>query len=172
MGFKTASLVLFGLLASLSNTAPAGSKHNVYLVHCEPEECPIGLCEPGEFTITAATFFSTGSVANNGKAVVKPDAIGKLSGYNPSFESATSKNVRLGREGTFTWNITAAAKTYKKGELAGLATLGSEPFACFKDAATKFAIRDDGDKYTCTADYWCGSYDVGTTPVNNDDYIV
>lgn len=162
MAFKTVSLVLF-LLASVSTAAPAlGSKNNVYLVRCEPEDCPIGLCDPGEFTITAATYFSTSAVPASGRAVARPDGIGKLSGYNPSFESATSKNVQVGRAGRFTWSIATAAKTLKKGEIAGTATLGTEPFVCFRDAATKFAINDDLERYECTAEYWCGSTDVGT----------
>jgi hypothetical protein len=173
MGFKTASIALF-LLASIVSAAPQGSKHNVYLVRCDPEDCPIGLCDPGEFTITAATYFSTGAAPTSGRTAAKPDGIGKLSGYNPSFESATSKNVRVGRAGTFTWSITTAAKTLTKGEIAGTATLGTEPFACFKDGTTKFTITDDLDRYSCTADYWCGSTDVGSgtpaTPPAEEDF--
>ena len=163
MVLKVASLAIL-LIASISAAAPAGSKHNLYLVKCEPEDCPIGLCDPGDFTITAATYFANGPVADSTR-IITPDGIGKLSGYNPGFESATSKSVRLGREGTLSWSIATASKSLTKGSLAGTATLGAEPFACFKDGTSKFTIRDDGDRYKCVADYWCGSIDITPTPV-------
>jgi len=159
MGLKAASLALL-LLISLSTALPAaGSKHNAYLVRCEPEDCPIGLCDPGDFTLTAATYFAT-TVTPDATKVLTPDGTGKLSGYMPAFESATSKSVRVGRAGTFSWSIATTSKTLTKGSVAGTATLGTEPFACFKDGTTKFSIRDDGDRYRCTAEYWCGSIDV------------
>ncbi|KAF2201227.1 hypothetical protein GQ43DRAFT_480892 [Delitschia confertaspora ATCC 74209] len=154
-------LSLLLLLTTISTSAPAGSKHNIYLTRCEPDGCPIGICDPGEFTLTAATLFRNGPVTpTTGSRVSTPDAIGKLSGYNPGFEGSSTKSVRLGRDGTFSWNITTGSNKLTKGALVGDGALGTEPFACFRDGSTKFAIREDGDRYSCTAEYWCGSLDV------------
>ena len=71
-------------------------------------------------------------------------------------------------DGSFTANISTKAGSLKKGEIAGDATLGSEPFVCFKDGVGKFVIQDEGDKYTCTTNYWCPSIDVSApAPVSS-----
>ena len=160
MLFSTAALLAATLLPSLALAAPQGSKHNVYLVSCEPNECPIGECEPGDFTITAAAYFANGPVAE-GNPRVTPTALGKISGYLPKWEG-TKRSIRLGSNGSFSSNIGAKSSSLKYGDIAGDATLGTEPFACFKDGKEKFQITDDGDRYTCTTDYWCASVSAGS----------
>jgi hypothetical protein len=160
MILTTASLLAATLLPSLALAgplAPLGSKHNVYLVHCSPDECPIGLCDPGEFTITAAAYFRNGPITDSTSRITTPTTLGKLTGYNLKWEGV-KRTVKVA-DGSFTVNISAKAASVKKGELAGDATLGTEPFVCFRDGVGAFAIRDDGDRYTCTTDYWCPSID-------------
>ncbi|KAF2117904.1 hypothetical protein BDV96DRAFT_644242 [Lophiotrema nucula] len=155
-------LTLAALLSSTTLAAPAGSKHNVYLVHCDPQDCPIGLCDPGDFTIAAAAYFANGPVTEGTTRVSTPTSLGRLSDGILKWEG-TSRSVRLGTAGTLKSNIPTSARTAAKGDLAGDATLGTEEFVCFKDGSTKFAISNDGDRYTCTTDYWCGSVDAGST---------
>ncbi|KAF2796794.1 hypothetical protein K505DRAFT_323053 [Melanomma pulvis-pyrius CBS 109.77] len=170
MILTAASLLAATLLPSLALSgplAPAGSKHNVYLVRCEPNECPIGDCDPGEFTITAAAYFRNGPITEGTTRVSTPTALGKLSGYAPKWEGI-KRTVRLGTDGTFTVNIGAKAASASKGDIAGDGSLGTEPFVCFKDGTTKFAITNEGDRYTCTTDYWCPSVDASTTPPKSE----
>lgn len=149
------------MIPTLTLSAPtevAGSKHTVYLVRCEPNECPIGACDPGEFLINAAAYFRSGPVS--GSSRVKPTSLVQIDGNQPAWEGQ-KRTFKLGREGTFTTNIPTSAKTADKGSIAGDATLGSEPFVCFKDGTTKFTTDVDDDRYTCSADYYCPSIDVG-----------
>lgn len=163
----TALLGALALLLALSQAAPAGSKHTVYLATCVPEDCPIGLCDPEDFNLIAAGYFRNGPPTSTYTA---PTALGTLSGFSSSWEG-TKRSVRLGTDGTFTSNISAAAKTAAKGDIAGDGTLAggsligdsSEPFICFKDGSTKFRATHDLDDYTCTAAYYCPSVDVGTS---------
>jgi hypothetical protein len=160
MIFTTASLLAATLLSSLalsSPLGPLGSKHNVYLIHCSPNECPIGDCDPGEFSITAAAYFRNGPITESTSLITVPTSLGKLTGYQPKWEGV-KRTVRVA-DGSFTANISAKAGSTKKGEIAGDATLGSEPFVCFKDGVGRFAIQVEGDRYTCTTDYWCPSID-------------
>ncbi|KAF2709363.1 hypothetical protein K504DRAFT_346698, partial [Pleomassaria siparia CBS 279.74] len=138
--------------------SPLGSKHNIYLVHCEPNECPIGDCDPGEFTTTAAAYFRNGPITESTTKVSTPTALGRLTGYQPKWEGI-KRTVRVGTAGSFTSDIGAKAASLKKGDIAGDGTLGAEPFACFRDGTGKFLIADDGDRYTCTTEYWCPSVD-------------
>ncbi|KAF2463987.1 uncharacterized protein BDR25DRAFT_307462 [Lindgomyces ingoldianus] len=154
----TATLLFLSIFLSEALAAPAGSKHNIYLVKCEPNECPIGLCDPGEFTIMGAALFRNGPVTS-GTRVTKPDVFTEVSGYRSQWEGA-KRTVRMGTDGTLTSNISSGAAALAKGQIAGDATLGSEPFTCFKDGSTKFTISRDGDAYTCTTSYWCPSVDV------------
>ena len=153
-----------------------GSKHNVYLANCDPNECPIGACDPGDFHLTAAIYFSSGSVSGTGTN--RPTGLGKLSGSNTKWEGA-KRTARFDSDiglssGTFVSQIDKAAATAASGSLAGNGTLtvggglggGSgdgESFACFKDGTSKFVITYDTDRYTCTTDYWCGSLDTGSS---------
>lgn len=149
-------------LALSAPAAPAGSKHNVYLVHCEPNECPIGSCDPGDFTITAAAYFRNGPIAEGTTSRVQtPTTLARLNGDNTRFEGSR-RTFRFGSDGTFTTNIPASARTAASGSIAGDATLGEEPFVCFKDGKTKFQINNDDERYTCTTDYWCASTDTST----------
>ncbi|KAF2740569.1 hypothetical protein EJ04DRAFT_558569 [Polyplosphaeria fusca] len=152
MIFRSAFLLSLTALVATTSAAPAGSKHNIYLTRCTPTSCPIGACDPGDFGITAAAYYSTATSA-------VPASIGTIDGYQPKWEGA-SKAIRLGTT-TFTSAIQAAAARAKKGDIVGDAKLGSEPFVCFKDGATTLGFTYDDTKYSCTADYWCGSVDVG-----------
>jgi hypothetical protein len=168
-----AAALLFGAyLPSLATAAPVdtpapitalGSKHTVYLVRCEPNECPIGYCEDDEFRITAAAFFRDGPIDASAPTtrVQTPTTLTTLSGNQPAFEGS-KKTFRFGRDGTFTTNLPTGAKTASKGSIAGDATLGTEPFICFKDGTSKFGIRYDDERYTCTTQYYCPSVDVGS----------
>ena len=91
-----------------------------------------------------------------------PTNLARLIGYQPAFEG-TTRSFRFGLDGTFTTNIPVTAKTAASGSIVGDATLGTEPFIVFKDGATKFTIAIDGDRYTCTTDYWAPSVDAGST---------
>jgi hypothetical protein len=161
MIFTTVSLLAATLLSSLalsSPLAPLGSKHNVYLISCTPNTCPIGDCDPGEFTITAAAYFRNGPITESTSRITVPTSLGKITGYQPKWEGV-KRTVKVA-DGSFTANISTKAGSLKKGEIAGDATLGSEPFVCFKDGVGKFVIQDEGDRYTCTTNYWCPSIDV------------
>ncbi|ORY09162.1 hypothetical protein BCR34DRAFT_568883 [Clohesyomyces aquaticus] len=159
MMFKTTTvLCALSLLLSSTLAAPAGSKKNIYLLKCEPNECPIGVCEPDEFTVTAAALFRNGPV-KAGATTAKPDVLALLSGYRPKWEG-TRRTVRLGTEGTLTTNISAGAASLPKSQIAGDATLGNENLVCFKDGSTTFGITYEGDRYTCTTTYWCPSIEV------------
>ncbi|KAF2261476.1 hypothetical protein CC78DRAFT_356002 [Lojkania enalia] len=158
--FQVAALAL---LPTFVLSAPLGSKHNIYLVHCDPVKCPIGLCYPGEFQITAAAFFANGPI-NPDSSTNSPTSLGQLSGYQPKWEGI-QRRVAVGTMGTFASNFPASASTAEKGSIVGDASLGSEPFVCFKDGATKFTIKYDAADYTCTTDYWCPSVEVGSGKV-------
>ncbi|KAF2275250.1 uncharacterized protein EI97DRAFT_475860 [Westerdykella ornata] len=145
--------LLLALVPSLALSVPtaAGSKHNVYLVRCQPSD-------PDEDVIVAAAFFRDGPI-KEGSTLQNPTALVTVSGSSPEWEGR-QRRVRLD-EGTFTTNISADAKKAAKGSIAGDAKLGSEPFVCFKDGTTKFSVRYDRERYSCTTDYWCPSIDVG-----------
>jgi hypothetical protein len=157
------SLFLFTALPALSLALPAapGSKHNVYLVRCTLSDCSDWDCDPDDTTLTAGVFFRNGPIAEGSSSrIQKPTSLAPLTSSRTTWEG-TKRTMRFGSDGTFTSNISAGAKTVAKGSIAGDATLGSEPFVCFKDGATKFAITYDYDEYTCTTDYWCPSIDTG-----------
>jgi hypothetical protein len=158
--FFLAALALLPSIALSTPTIALGSKHNVYLANCDPNECPIGLCDPGDFHLTAAIYFKNGPIAEGSTSVQRPSGIGKVSGNKPAWEGA-KRTGRFELDGSFVSNISAGAKTAAKGEIAGDGTLGDEPFVCFKDGTTKFQMSYDTDRYTCTADYWCGSIETG-----------
>jgi hypothetical protein len=163
MIFKTSILVgLMSLFPAVLSapTVALGSKHNVYLVHCDYSDCLLGLiCDTD--SIVGAAYFRNGPITEGSTGVQRPTTLAQLSGRNPTFEG--KKNTfRFGDDGTFTSNITAGANKSDKNSIAGDATLGTEPFICFRDGTTKFDIRQDTDRYTCTADYWCGSIDASS----------
>ncbi|KAF2018030.1 hypothetical protein BU24DRAFT_163631 [Aaosphaeria arxii CBS 175.79] len=158
----TGGLILLGaLLPALSSASPivaAGSKHNVYLVKCQWSDCDI-FCDPDDVALTAAAYFSGGPVPEGTTRAVTPTRLGRVSGQ----WEGTTKSVRLGTDGTFKATIPTSARTAKKGEIVGDATLGDEPFVCFKDGSSQIPLRYDGETYTCTTDYWCPSISVGET---------
>jgi hypothetical protein len=155
--------LLLAVLPALTLSAPtaAGSKHNVYLVHCEYTDCDGWDCDPGETSFTAGAFFRDGPIAEGSSTrIQRPTSLTRLSGSQATWEGS-KRTIRFGTSGTFTSNISASAKTAAKGSIAGDATLGTEPFVCFKDGATKFRITYDDEPHTCTTDYWCPSVEVG-----------
>lgn len=168
-----AALLLGAYLPALAAAAPVdtpapvaalGSKHTVYLVQCDPNECPIGYCEDDEFRIKAAAYFRDGPIDASAPTsrVQSPTTLTTLSDNRAAFEGS-KRTFRLGRDGTFTSNLPKSASTASKGSIAGDATLGTEPFVCFKDGSSKFGIRYDDERYTCTTQYYCPSVDVGST---------
>jgi hypothetical protein len=144
-----------------------GSKHTVYLTHCQPKTCII-FCDPDD-DITAVAYFAGGPIATDSTGVQKPTDLGRISGRTTAFEG-TQRSVKLGKDGTFTSNINASAKTAAKGSIAGDGTLvsgsgtaaASEPFVCFKDGTSVFTVNYDDQRYDCTTDYYCPSIDVGS----------
>ncbi|KAF2690647.1 hypothetical protein K458DRAFT_412008 [Lentithecium fluviatile CBS 122367] len=165
---KLPTLLAASAFATAVVAAPVetlGSKHVVYLSTCVPNECPIGLCDPEDFNLIAAAYFRNGPPATS---TASPTTLGPISsfGSGPASWEGTKRSVRLGTDGTYTSNIARGAKSLAKGEIAGdgeLKGVGSEPFVCFKDGATKFRATYELDRYTCTADYYCPSIDAGTT---------
>ncbi|KAF2872741.1 hypothetical protein BDV95DRAFT_606326 [Massariosphaeria phaeospora] len=156
MMFSTASLLAaLALLPTLTLSAPAlGSAKNVYIARCEPNDCFLGLLCEDPFTVVA--YFRSGGITSENST---PTTLASLTGRNTAFEG-TKRSVSVGADGTFVTNINADAKRAAKGSLVGDATLGTEPFVCFKDTETKFTVKYDLEKYTCTADYWCPSVQV------------
>ncbi|KAF1960030.1 hypothetical protein CC80DRAFT_544494 [Byssothecium circinans] len=160
------TLVILSALALLSASAPVepqGSKHVVYLSTCAPEDCSV-FCEPGEYNIVAAGYFANGPPKS---ATATPTTLGTLSNSNNAWDGA-KRTVRLGSTGSLATNIQAGAKKLPQSEIAGDATLTgrgegavSEPYACFRDATTKFRANYDGERYRCTADFYCASLDLG-----------
>jgi hypothetical protein len=153
-----ALLVALPTLAFSSPIVAAGSKHNVYLARCQHEDCSI-FCDPDDSALTVAAYFSGGPITDGSTKLVTPTRLGRLTGQ---WEGA-KKTVRLGTDGTLTTNIETSARTAKKGDIAGDATLGTEPFVCFKDGSTEFTIRYDDERYKCKTDYWCPSIEVGSS---------
>lgn len=152
--------ILLALIPSIALSAPtsvAGSSHNVYLVRCQ-SDCQGWSCGGNGDVIVAAAFFRDGPI-QDGSSVQRPNSFATVSGSSPDLEGK-QRRFRLD-DGTFTTNISADAKTASKGAIAGDAKLESEPFVCFKDGTTKLRLRSDGDRYSCTVDYWCPSIDVG-----------
>jgi hypothetical protein len=155
--------LLLAVLPALALSAPtaAGSKHNVYLVRCEYSDCDGWDCDPEETRFTAGAFFRDGPIAEGSSTrIQRPTSLTRLSGAQTAWEGS-KRTIRFGSAGTFTSNISTSAKSATKGSIAGDGTLGSEPFVCFKDGATKFRVTYDDEPYTCTTDYWCPSIDVG-----------
>jgi hypothetical protein len=170
--YSYSTMILSALLAASAivatiSAAPVetqGSKHVVYLSSCAPDDCPIGLCDPEDFNIVGAGYFRNGPPASNSASAT---ALGRLSSVSSGQKWEGSKiTTRIGSEGAFTSNIARGAKSLAKGSIAGDGELKptglSEPFVCFRDGATKFKASYDGDRYTCTADYYCPSIDVKT----------
>jgi hypothetical protein len=154
--------LIAALLPAICLSAPtaAGSKHNVYLTHCQPTDCSDFDCDPEENRITAAAYFANGPITDGSTSrIQKPTTLATI---NQSAWEGTKRTLRLGTAGSFTSNISSTARTAAKGTIAGDATLGTEPFVCFKDGTTKFSVTYEYDTYTCTTDYWCPSTDVGT----------
>lgn len=163
MHVNTASF-LFVLLPTITLSAPtaAGSKHNVYLISCEPEDCSDWYCDFDYDGIRAAAFFRDGPISEGSQTrIQRPTSLATLSSPRTKWEGS-KRTVRLGRDGTFTSNIDAGANSAVKGLIAGNGTLGTEPFVCFKDGATDFLVVYDDERYTCLTDYWCPSIDVGS----------
>jgi hypothetical protein len=163
------TLALLSALALLSTSAPVeilGSKHVAYLSTCVPDDCPIGLCGGDDFNLIAAGYFANGPPKGSSAS---PTALGRLSTFEGGIHwEGTKRTVRLGSSGggSLSTNIAANAKKLAVSEIAGDATLttgdgGSEPFVCFRDGTTKFRATYDLDKYSCTADYYCASLDLG-----------
>lgn len=161
MLYKPARIVaIFAVLPIFALSSPitaAGSKHNVYLARCALDDCSI-FCDE-DTSITVAAYFSGGPITEGSTKVVTPTRLGRTSGQ----WEGSKKSVRLGTDGTFTSNIDTSSRTAKKGDIAGDATLGSEPFVCFKDGSTEFTIRYEDEKFKCKTDYWCPSIEVGSS---------
>lgn len=163
MRFKTVSTLLLLLpVVTLSAPTAAGSKHNVYLISCRPKDCYDWDCEFEYDGIRAAAFFRDGPIPEGSQTrIQRPTSLATLSSPRTKWEGA-KRVFRLGRDGTFTSNIDAAASSATKGSIVGDGTLGTELFVCFKDGATRFLVSYDDEEYTCTTDYWCPSVDVGS----------
>ncbi|KAF2635896.1 hypothetical protein P280DRAFT_522665 [Massarina eburnea CBS 473.64] len=164
--FRTLALLSLATLALAAPVEVQGSKHVAYLASCAPDECPIGFCDPSDFNLVAAGYFANGP-PKTGTAT--PTTFGTLSAFvgNSQWEGA-KKTVRLGITGSLATNIQAGANKLKPSEIAGDAALttsligaSTEPFVCFRDGTTKFKAMYEGERYTCTADYYCPSLDLG-----------
>ena len=156
------TLAALSALVALTTSAPVevlGSKHVAYLSVCYPDECPIGLCYIGDFKILAIGYFADGPPKGSSAT---PSALGKLSVFlgNTAWEG-DKKSVRVGSAGTMSTDISKNALSLGQSEIAGNASLPNENFVCFRDGSTKFKITHELERYTCTADYYCPSTDIG-----------
>lgn len=181
------ALVAVTLLSSLtlalpiepSNTADAGSSHNLYLV-----TCAVRAGRNSVQNVSALAFFNTPITSN---PVRGPPGGGGWDNDPKADQAALISNPAAPWEGTisasvwsntnFTSSIDKQAGTLAKGNIAGSATLNKEQYICFKDGDTEIGIKEDngdgrGDwgpgrgrgrpRVQCTADYWCASFDQGT----------
>lgn len=149
-----AALAILPSIVLSAPTAAAGSKHNIYLARCTVSVCILPILCSDE-TVNAAVYFANGPIAD-GSRISTPTAAGQV---DARWEGG-KRSVRLGSAGTFSVNLPTSARTADKGSIAGEATLGDEPFVCFKDGVSEFKIRYDDERFDCKTEYWCPSYDV------------
>ncbi|KAF2647551.1 hypothetical protein K491DRAFT_723340 [Lophiostoma macrostomum CBS 122681] len=172
MLFPTATLgLLLGYLSHLASALPAPvhpavaasaelSKHNIYLVTCNPRDSSVGTTGA---TFTAVAYFR--SPFNKTEYIDEKDPKAKraalVSDPASPWEGVKWK-VKVWREKAFTSDIMSGSETLSARSLAGSVTLAqegyTEDFVCFKDGVTGIRIREDeGIRGNCVADYWCPS---------------